>query len=269
MYAWRSDGSQVKGFPASTGSYIWSSPAICDIDHDGRQEILAGSWDGNVHSWRSDGTVTSGFPLKTGGRIFSTPAAGDTDGDGNEEIAVGSWDKSVYLWKYPANQGTEATPPGWPMHGNDIRHTRSVEGRFSIPARRKVDDDAAPGQGRVEVIESFLVPKEPAHRDVVLLSCKAGDASLIESMTLYYRPDWEREWHPVPMVLSAGSLIGIFQPLNGGARVDYYAEALSHEQEMTRLPKSGYLSYRVKSGWGDLGGLKYPLRSLIRRIGRP
>lgn len=56
LYVWRSDGSNVPGWPQkvigdvfSTGLY--GSPAVVDLDGDGRLEVIAGSKAGELHVW--------------------------------------------------------------------------------------------------------------------------------------------------------------------------------------------------------------------------
>ena len=79
-----------------TDGAIVSSPAIADIDGDGKMEVIVGSNDGRLYVLNSKGEVE--WSYQTDGAIVSSPAIADIDGDGNLEIAVGSKDKKVYVF---------------------------------------------------------------------------------------------------------------------------------------------------------------------------
>lgn len=77
---------------------VVSTPAIGDVDGDGRNEVAFGSWDFNVYLLRgSTGTPMPGFPPNPSGlghgirdSIWSSPALADLDGDGILEIVIGA-----------------------------------------------------------------------------------------------------------------------------------------------------------------------------------
>lgn len=90
------DGTDVPGWPVSTGDTIWVSPALGDIDNDKQLEVVAGSFDRKVYAWNGDGSVlwsvTPQFPhphLSTG-RATGHPVVSDIDGDGDQDIAIGT-----------------------------------------------------------------------------------------------------------------------------------------------------------------------------------
>nr|MDO8109985.1 PKD domain-containing protein [Candidatus Sigynarchaeota archaeon] len=80
-----------------TGDLIASSPAIADIDADGKPEVIVGSYDSRVYCLNG-GTGAIKWSFLTGGKIFSTPAIDDVDGDGNDEIFIGSDDDKLYCF---------------------------------------------------------------------------------------------------------------------------------------------------------------------------
>ena len=90
-----------------TGDVIMSSPAIADIDGDGRKEAVVGGgnvWnhpDGNkIFAWHlDDGSPVAGWPQATGASTIASPAVGDLDGDGRPEVIAGSRDGAVYAWR--------------------------------------------------------------------------------------------------------------------------------------------------------------------------
>lgn len=85
------------------GEVVNSSPAIGDLDGDGRPEIVVGTgWDyatvngtssaRSVYAWHTDdGSTVGGWPVVLNGTTYSSPAIGDLDGDGKPEVVIGSW----------------------------------------------------------------------------------------------------------------------------------------------------------------------------------
>jgi hypothetical protein len=98
---------------------IYSSPAVGDIDKDGKKEIVVGTgpyWAGQGHYvsvWNYDATqstvttrlVQKWGNLATNGGVFASPALGDIDGDGYADIVVTAYigdntptGNQVYAW---------------------------------------------------------------------------------------------------------------------------------------------------------------------------
>lgn len=127
VYVWQENGTLVSGFPVKLPVDSDSSPALVDLDGDGRQWMVFGDDAGRLHVLDLSGEERSGFPVRTwgpglgptptphppGGNVHSieaSPAVADLDGDGRFEVAVGSWDARMYLWD-DAGQ----LLPGWPV----------------------------------------------------------------------------------------------------------------------------------------------------------
>jgi hypothetical protein len=105
---------------AEANEVFHSSPAIGDINGDGRPEAVVGTgdnWyqecggghpqcgpgDGSDHArvfafHLDDGSTVPGFPVSTGGTVIGSPALGDVDKDGQLEVVLGSYDHKVYAW---------------------------------------------------------------------------------------------------------------------------------------------------------------------------
>lgn len=129
VYAWNLDGSTVPGFPVWVYDTVWSSPALADLDRDGKREIVfGGDMDaypgapypagGLVWALRSDGSRQPGFPRSLPGQvIWSSPAVTDLSGDGRLDIVVGTGlhfpDRSAGRQLF-ALDASGRDLPGWP-----------------------------------------------------------------------------------------------------------------------------------------------------------
>ena len=122
---------------------IDASPAITDLDGDGRMEVVTTTgWAfQNAHSrmiwaWHLDnGSPVRGWPVDTGSITPASVAIGDLDRDGNPEVVVGSWDGHVrayhgngrLMWNADAFAGSrnrariEAAPVIADLNGDGIQ----------------------------------------------------------------------------------------------------------------------------------------------------
>jgi len=101
-----------------TGNWIGSSPAIADIDGDGKLEVVFGSGDHYLYALNGeDGSLL--WKFKTGGAIWTSPAIADIDGDGRLEVVFGSEDNYLYalngedgslLWKFKTGFFVNSSP---------------------------------------------------------------------------------------------------------------------------------------------------------------
>jgi len=108
-------GKERPGFPVRTagprpgptptphppGGNVYSieaSPAVADLNDDGRLEIAVGSWDGRMYLWDDKGQPMPGWPVVVQDQIISSAALVDLDGDDRLDIIVGSKDGRLYGW---------------------------------------------------------------------------------------------------------------------------------------------------------------------------
>lgn len=102
LYVLDEDASVLPGFPKVTPEVTWSSPAVGDIDGDGRYEILVGTGhyytqtgslttqSHRVYAYNHDGSPVPGWPAVVAGSTFSSPGIADVDGDGRPEVVIGT-----------------------------------------------------------------------------------------------------------------------------------------------------------------------------------
>ena len=93
--AWRSDGTKMPGWPVPTGGRVFSSPALADLDGDGKLEVLVGCQDGKLYAFTFDGRPVRGWPVTprtTGGQslpIGGSPSVANVESEPVTFIPVG------------------------------------------------------------------------------------------------------------------------------------------------------------------------------------
>lgn len=109
--------------------FTLATPAIGDLDGDGKIEVVMSTYDGHVIAFGADGSTKTGFPVELDRTIATTqsdathlyddgffaPATlADLDKDGKLEIIVPAMDGQVYVWRHDGTQ-----QPGWPVRVAD------------------------------------------------------------------------------------------------------------------------------------------------------
>jgi hypothetical protein len=115
-------GAALPGWPRFVaGQTIWSSPAIADVNGDGRLDVVVGTGlfkpdpaGAQVNAFDATGHPLAGWPVRTSHRVFASPAVGDLDGDGRPEISVMDDHNLLYLF-----DGTGHRLAGWPICGSN------------------------------------------------------------------------------------------------------------------------------------------------------
>lgn len=127
-------GAELPGFPFPNFDTIWSSPALHDVDRDGRMEIFIGGDDtpgrpgsiagGQVHAldW-VDGRVVELWKQQPNEAVMGSVAIDDLNGDGRAEVYVTTafnYDArdTRRVLAYHADDGSPV--PGWPVDLGDV-----------------------------------------------------------------------------------------------------------------------------------------------------
>jgi hypothetical protein len=166
VFAWNRNGSEFidgDSNPATQGVFYvtpptlfhYSTPAVCDIDGDAKDEIIVGTRGGIVYALNGDGSSVPGWPFTMTGEMVGGVVAGHISGGYFPEIVVRSKASDVYVLDHDG-----AVKTGWPR---SIPYT----GVFfaATPALADFDDDGAleivladysnaPLQARIHVVDA-------------------------------------------------------------------------------------------------------------------
>ncbi|MFH1742382.1 MAG: FG-GAP-like repeat-containing protein [bacterium] len=97
---------------------INAAPAVCDLDADGQEEIIAVDCVGNVVCVTPDGETVWTAKLPDGITGWGNPSAADINGDGKAEVIIGDRGGNVsclshdgqLLWRFQGEPGDMGTP---------------------------------------------------------------------------------------------------------------------------------------------------------------
>ena len=56
VFAVKRTGQLLPGWPRATGGQVTASPALADLDGDGRKDVVIAAESDSVFIWRGDGT---------------------------------------------------------------------------------------------------------------------------------------------------------------------------------------------------------------------
>ncbi len=147
--------SPVQEFGKSNG-HTWSDVIVCDINSDGKKEIITGHGRGIVSVLSSDGYFMPGWPQRPVDASVRSVAVADFENDGYSEIIVGlgvRGSNSVYVYNY---DGT--LRQGWPQLDGGNTGKAFMYGVFMDSIA--VDDLNGDG------IKEIIVPSDLSHISV-------------------------------------------------------------------------------------------------------
>ncbi len=178
LYVFRSTGAEwldgdgdpgtIGVFKPLGGSYNPGTPALVDLDGDGKLEIMYAGIDGFLNAWKRDGTNMPGFPVAMSTGSFGSVAIGRLDGPGGPlSIVVPVADNSIAV-KLEDGSNRPGFPKLLPI---------TASGRSPAPALADMNADgfldivAASTNGRIYVFDRngvLLPPWSSASRYSVL-----------------------------------------------------------------------------------------------------
>lgn len=142
IFAWHDDGTEVADGDANpqtngvlfltNSSFVYSSPAVGNIDGDSFPEIVFGTQGGHIYALSRTGAVKPGWPVMTLGQITASPALADLDGNNQNEVVIASEVDSVYVLR-----GNGTNYPGWPKYAS----VNSSTGHTSSPVVADLDSN--------------------------------------------------------------------------------------------------------------------------------
>ena len=155
LFVWDLAGRNKPGFPLFMADTMWASPAVADLNRDGKRDIVltydcdgaSGSrcagmtttGGGFVTAINGTGAVLPGWPKFVNGQtVWSSPAVADVTGDGRPDVVVGTglWRAAPAGTQLNAWDATGHVLPGFPVR---------TQGRvFGSPAIGDVTGDGKP-----------------------------------------------------------------------------------------------------------------------------
>ncbi|MBN2270451.1 MAG: VCBS repeat-containing protein, partial [Sedimentisphaerales bacterium] len=128
VYVKSLNGTTLPGWPLDLQQWPNGTPAIVDVDNDGRQDVCFTAFDGSVYACSGDGELVPGFPKKMSFASTSGVSIGDIDGDGLFELIAATMVGTVYVWDLPTLAYRENSD--WPMRSVNPRNTNVFEDRL-------------------------------------------------------------------------------------------------------------------------------------------
>jgi len=123
-------GTYEPGFPARMNDLMFfTTPAIADIDGDGRAEVLQGSAMYDLRAYGIGGSVPATWPKSTGGWMVATPAVGEFGG--GQAVATVTREGNLFVWR---TSGPVCGATEWPKYQHDLRNTGTYGTDATPPA---------------------------------------------------------------------------------------------------------------------------------------
>lgn len=139
VWAFRGDGQVLPGWPQTMPAAsrppnppgVFASPALADLDGDGRREVIVANNAYEIHAWQADGGPVAGWPVQVPGRAragFSGVSLADVDGDEAIEVVVTSEHGQVGPAGVSVFSAEGRLEEGWPFDLGEIANAPAALG---------------------------------------------------------------------------------------------------------------------------------------------
>ncbi|MCK4548640.1 MAG: HAMP domain-containing protein [Candidatus Krumholzibacteria bacterium] len=110
IYMWDLEGRLLPGWPVRLNGFIYGireekekhmsygPPIMSDVDGDGEQEVILGSYDLHLYCFKLDGSLVPGWPIVLEDFIVQGLALAQLDGEGMKELIVGQFGETMFAY---------------------------------------------------------------------------------------------------------------------------------------------------------------------------
>ncbi len=149
LYGWRSDGTDLPGFPIGPVWAVNTQVLIADFDGDQQVELLfddnsAAGGTGHYHGYNHDGSIIAGWPLETTGTtFFKNLFAADLNMDGNVDLVGAGEDQDNNLFVHAWHTDIPVNPEL--NYLTILQYNRQHDGVYIPPASSGIENtDVSP-----------------------------------------------------------------------------------------------------------------------------